>query len=290
MSRPLALAALVGLASALNATAAQAFCRTSTCDPQVGSCNTDESGCATGGPYLQWWNACVSFGVQKDGSPRRGVDYVEAISLVRNAFVRWQSVSCDGARPSIVFDANSTPVTCPHPEYNQDGGNANAWMFRDEDWPYEGAGSTLALTTVTFNVRTGEIFDADVEINSYTNALAYGEVTAGADLASIVTHEAGHFLGLSHSTNPEATMFATYQKHGSSLTTLHPDDVAGVCATYPPQNARECNFTPRHGFSSECGGEPKEGCSVSVAGAPNGRSVWWLTFAAAALLARRRRG
>jgi hypothetical protein len=271
---------------------ASAFCRTSTCDPSdpVNGCVLDANGCMTGGTYLGWSSGCVSFGVQKDASPLRGVDFNAAVALVSASFVRWQSADCGGTRPSITVKANDQAISCDRPEYNQEEGNANVWMFRDTDWPYEGVDTTLALTTVTFNVKSGEIFDADVEVNSFNNALAINGSRVGADLASILTHEAGHFLGLSHSIEVGATMYATYHQHSSSLSTLHVDDIAGICAAYPPAAGRgQCSFAPRHGFSTLCSSDQR-GCSL---GAP-ARGSQTTTIAAAALFAlaalRRRLG
>ena len=82
------------------------------------------------------------------------------------AFGAWDKADCgNGTTPAINVDFFEA-VTCDTQEYNQRGGNVNAVIFRDAVWPYVGAGNTLALTTVTFNLDSGEIFDADLEVNS----------------------------------------------------------------------------------------------------------------------------
>ncbi len=80
------------------------------------------------------------------------------------------------------------------------------------------------------------------------------------DLASILTHEAGHFLGLAHSAETSAVMYAHYHPGQNVLT---PDDVGGICSIYPPDLTRNtaggaigsvlCNATPPLGFLSTCG-------------------------------------
>jgi hypothetical protein len=140
-------------------------------------------------------------------------------------------------------------------------------MFRDDGWPYANGGETLALTTITFNTENGEIYDADVEINSYDDRknLTIGDGRIGSDLLSIATHEAGHFLGLAHSDELQATMFPSYNPGETKLRTLEADDVAGICDIYPagrPVSTQSCE--PRHGFSERCGGSSDDdGCSTS---------------------------
>jgi hypothetical protein len=174
-----------------------------------------------------------------------------------------------------MFDLDETggPIICDQPEFNKSAPNANVWMYRDDEWPYVGANSTLALTTITFEVPTGKILDADVEINSFKIDLTT-DGAGGSDLQSIVTHEAGHFLGLAHSMVKTATMNAQYQPGQISFRSLDPDDQAGICAVYPPdRDAPACTQpAPRHGFSRYCGGEggdsgdgsAKKGCSVAT--------------------------
>ena len=58
------------------------------------------------------------------------------------------------------------PVECDRVKYNQDFGNQNVIVFRDDKWDKNDSSNTLALTTVTFNPDTGEIYDADIELNT----------------------------------------------------------------------------------------------------------------------------
>jgi hypothetical protein len=131
-------------------------------------------------------------------------------------------------------------------------------MFRDQDWPYENAIDTLALTTLIFNANTGEIFDADVEINTYASDLTTGRVGPfDVDLNSVVTHEVGHFLGLSHTNAPRATMEPSYTQGETAMATIEEDDVDGICAALPPgRKVAKTSCEPRHGFSGECALEP----------------------------------
>jgi MYXO-CTERM domain-containing protein len=104
----------------------------------------------------------------------------------------------------------------------------------------------------------------------------------GYDLRNTVTHEAGHFVGLAHpcgdpsgpscQQSPPAgevpysdrTMYPTTSAGQISKRTLSVDDVAGVCAIYPPAS----------------------GCGCGTSGAPG---VLAAALAALALLAARPR-
>src|SRR6185436_4346321 len=108
--------------------------------------------------------------------------------------------------------SNLGPATCTEVLYNQNGPNQNVIVFRDDKWPYSDPNNTLGLTTVTFNADTGEIYDADMELNATAKNLSTSVAVPanGFDLLSVVTHEAGHFLGLAHATSATSTMYASY--------------------------------------------------------------------------------
>jgi hypothetical protein len=153
-------------------------------------------------------------------------------------------------------------------------------MFRDSNWPHQNAEDTLALTTITYNRENAQIFDADVEINSYQGDFTVSDDLSETrdDLLAVLTHETGHFLGLSHDTNPEATMYAYYTRTTPFVQRdLHPNDVEGVCAIYPPdQPVSQTECVPRHGFLRTCSVEQtSSGCSITQgdAGATRGAGI-----------------
>jgi MYXO-CTERM domain-containing protein len=199
------------------------------------------------------------------------------------------------------------PVACNLVQYNKDGPNQHVIIFDDSSWPHDDSNNTLALTTVTFDSTTGEIYDADMEINTAQQTLTvHDPIPAdGYDLASIVTHETGHFLGMAHSGDTRATMYAHYRQGATSMRDLTQDDVSGICSIYPPDGTRvvgdggtvpedSCDPTPRHGFTSACASaSSSSGCSVSRAGESHSRADGWGAFASLGVVlfgfARRRR-
>jgi hypothetical protein len=276
---------------------AAAFCKATTCDAASSvACPLDASGCVTGGHPLSWATGCISFAVDEAGSPKRGISYQAFDDTVRIALQQWLAVDCgDGKHPSIaLWDAGdfAGPLVCDEPEYSQEGPNANAWILRDTDWPYTGADSTFGHTTITFEASTGRILDADVELDSFGLELTTSDDAIVDDLQSIATHEAGHFLGLADSMDPDATMSATYSPASRKARSLSADDRAAICSLYPPsRDVPSCSDpSPNHGFSRYCaasGGHT--GCAV--ARPAGGRSLGALlgAFATAVCAARRAR-
>ncbi len=245
--------ALLGLVA--TSTPAGAFCRTTT-QPIPADYNP-QSGCYTQGKLLYWANACVGYSLQRDASKQ--VTLAQATDGMARAFGRWQAAACEGGGAPSIAAKDLGPVACSDVRYNQYSPNAHVIVFRDDGWPHNDSNNTLALTTVTFNVDNGEIYDADMEINSTVAITTSPVPVAGSyDFASIVTHEAGHFLGLAHSVDESAIMFAHYKPGGAVTPTA--DDVAGICAIYAPGGNRAttlgvvpetpCDPTPRHGFTT----------------------------------------
>jgi hypothetical protein len=133
--------------------------------------------------------------------------------------------------------------------YKPAGPNANVWLFEDDDWPHieTDAEGAIAITSVLFDKFTGEIYDADVELNSYGVNFTTEPAVDRVDLASVIQHESGHFLGLGHSPDAEATMCATLDPDTGEAKkrTLNSDDVEGICAVYPPGKFDElCDMLP----------------------------------------------
>jgi len=244
------------------------------------------------GTVLQWRQPCIGFALEKSGSNQVPIATIE--KLMKLSFAAWTSTDCGGGEhPRIEIDDFGT-VTCGNVEYNQHGANANVIVFRDDAWPHmdEGAGSTdtIALTTVTYDVVKGDIFDADMEINSFENKFTTTDMTADVDLRSVLTHEAGHFLGLAHSSVAEATMYPSYSNGSTALRQPKDDDQQAICNAYPPDREPQgtCDGLPRHGFSPECQASQTEGTCAVRPGA-SGFSPIALLPALALLGLRRRR-
>ena len=292
---------------------ASAFCRTTTI-PISPDFQPSATKCWEEGLPLFWKNACVGYTIAEAASDQ--IAYELATTTIDDAFAKWSNATCpaasSGTNPSVSVKFMGG-ASCARVEYNQNSPNQNVIFFRDDAWPHTDSNNTLALTTVTFDTTTGEIYDADMEINSHDQTITTSATVPqdGYDFESIVTHETGHFLGLAHSGDVNATMFARYRPGSSQMRLLTSDDARGVCAIYPADGTREtstgsvvadvCDPTPRHGFATDCSDTaasddtvPSGGGSCSLGARPPTSTAHFPGWAAAAGLlfacTARRRG
>ena len=252
---------------------AAAFCRMTT----EGGAQVGDAACIEAGAPLEWRNPCLSYAIDSRGSQWMTDDDVEeAVDL---AFKAWENADCEGSPPNLIFKPLQ-PSTCKRAEYNCEG-NVNTIAFldpwKDECSDPENPGydrNAFAVTIVWHDTRTGEILDADMMINDqlssrfnaggpYAICPDTGCTGNDADLGSIVTHEAGHFIGIGHC-NPidaddpndpcvQATMFSMADRESVNKRTLAADDIAAVCTIYPPGDLdQSCNAAPIGGLQLNC--------------------------------------
>lgn len=266
------VAVALACAASFASSEAAAYCRSTTC---IGAdCPRDEEGCKTSGEKLFWTSSCVGFNLQADSSEFIPFKYFE--QAAQRSFVEWSDLECDTGIANISFSQLES-VECHEAEYNKGGTNANIILFQDTKWNYTGVDNNLAKTTVTFNDETGEILDADIEINHANNNFTISDTDMAFDLQAILTHEIGHFIGLDHSPDFSATMYAGYEEGSTDQRSLEPDDVFAVCEAYPPERNAACAPEPKGGLGIECGGvAPEDGdggpAAASGCSASEGRS------------------
>jgi hypothetical protein len=320
MSRPsnaarAALASAAFLFTLASHRTADAYCRTTTCNPKRENCPVDPVtgcgavdvpfrwnqcptnslvSCTASAKYIAWPTSCVSYDLHAAGTPQVTFSDVEA--AVTAAFDTWNAVNCGDAGALSIVTRDLGPVACGQKTFNKQPnvGNANIVTFVS---PWTEDPTALALTTVMYSTASGDIVDADLEVND-ERPLSAGRTTASGDndLQAIVTHEAGHFLGLSH-TQPrehsEAVMYEFYESGTDRTRALTADDIEGVCAIYPRQRATsgdDCQ--PVHGLGSECSEEVGGGCCAVSPARPRGRDrspIALFTLGLMALCLRRRR-
>ena len=239
--------AVVVAALAAGARPAGAFCRTTTSKAPAGW-NPAVSGCWTDGMPLAWKTDRVPYGVASQASDQ--VSLAAATRVADLAFAAWNDAECDGKPVGIeAYDDGPTrsptaPTATPWPSGRTaptatrvTPSSHDVVVFDDVAWPYNDPVNTLALTTVTYGVDDGEVFEAYTEVNSSQHELTTTEPPPADgttfDLQAILTHEAGHFLGLAHATATSSIMYAYYQPGAITLTA---DDVDAICTVYPPSS------------------------------------------------------
>lgn len=269
-----ASAALAVLALAAVAAPAAAYVRTQT-DPYYGP------------PKDLWWGArSLTFFVNASayhGGCGNGADGVRAASALIQRSVRvWETAAyldeppCTDVKLASCGDTgyqghgydqvnliavrtgpcSSHQDAICHPTNPDDIGACmeayNCWSAGSRE---SQGGSILALTWVNYEPDTGEILDADVELNGWNGSLDAptgfnftcappgsgdcpspfgGTDCVRFDLGHTVTHEVGHLLGLDHNfTELASMMYPSAAPGDTTRRDLGADDIAGICDIYP---------------------------------------------------------
>jgi hypothetical protein len=165
----------------------------------------------------------------------------------------------------------------------------NRIVFREEGWPPELGPETLAITTLVYRRTTGELLDADIDVNGVDHRWSVEAVPPAGhdDVENTVTHELGHFLGFAHVADPNSTMYGWSDPGDVSKRDLSPDDVRGVCDVYPLGGRTPGGEGPRTGVRSGCAAH--DAPSDAGAGAALGALIP-VVLALGARQRRRRRG
>jgi MYXO-CTERM domain-containing protein len=285
--RPAALVVALGV-WALAGDAA-AYCRSTTSRMRA----TSLGECVRTGIPLSWRSRCTGFSLFRLNTPMN-IPLMEFDRLARVATEAWARVPCDADGRGIQYFRVLPNLPTWNPSgYDPRGQNSNTIGFRprwnDDAIHRPGA---IAITIATFDSFTGEIFDADMEMNDAEFDFSIGTTMSdpsAADLQTILTHEFGHFMGLSHSDNDRAVMWPEAGL-GEIRRDLTSDDSAGMCAIYPAAQtpAARCIAVPYGGLTTHAGGTLVTGtCSASPR--TTSRGAWTaLGLVALAALARRR--
>lgn len=244
---------------------------------------------------LGWRRSCIEYVVDARNSVQ--LSEAQVLDVYARSFQTWMDVTCGGSPVGFDVRIGPEPGQCDVPEYVSGDGNANSMAFVS-DWSARGhAGGAFALTTTWFDTGSGEIYDADMELNQqfwiFDDCPDSGCTDMNVvDLENTVTHELGHFFGLAHTPDDEeATMWACADTGEIKKRTLEPDDIEGLCAVYPPGSLpTDCDYTPRGGFDPLCRVDrPKESCGCAAPGLGGSPSAWWALPALLLFRLRRRR-
>lgn len=247
------------------------------------------------GRPIAWKHPCVEMRIFV-GAPPSVLTADECAEIARVAAAAWSSpqLACTAVRLTIAPDA------APSAEVGYDG--HNVIVFRQGAWcrklsalgdatntdPGCYPASALAVTSIVKNSKTGEVLDADIEINAvnyrWADLAANPSLADGAtaDFQYALTHELGHVIGLDHncyapldgqprlvdSTGapevdcyglpappPEvtfATMYPSVDLTDTSRRLLSQDDQQGACDIYPA----ESDFCPGVLHGGGCNLEP----------------------------------
>jgi Metallo-peptidase family M12 len=184
-----------------------------------------------------------------------------------------------------------------------------AVVFTSDNWSHDAAAiavTTVWYANHAGDPTDGQISDADIELNAVNYSFTTTPTTAVArpntsiaDLQNTLTHELGHVMGLAHTcwdhktaTPPldnngqpapdcnlapdlpaaimDATMYPYSQPGSTGMRVVGPDDLNGVCTSYP----NNTQATACYGFIQS------GGCQYGFARVPSTTTlVEWIVFA-----------
>lgn len=240
------------LGVALASAPASAFVRTRGCDATGEVCSD-----------IAWPTNCASYLLDSSAGEVTGLSLARVIEEIDASFAAWDAsaVACSFMNFTSAGTAPNLSVA-----FDGDGNEDNIIVFIADGWtdlPGFHDPSAIALTSVFFDPGSGTIVNADMEFNAdLFEPVIVGEFDGvdpdrpDADILNTMTHEAGHFLGLDHSADDNATMFFAADDAETLKRDLAQDDINGLCAIYPvaddPGECEPAGFIPRRGLFGRC--------------------------------------
>ena len=242
------------------------------------------------GVPISWLTPCVSMYLYS-GSPPPFMTAVQLFEASREAAATWSypavpatdlhlSVIAETQAPAEIGYDHRNVIVFRQDSWCRYGGTPQNTSSSDPSLPSDTTDTTcyspsaLAITSIFKNATTGEIVDADIELNavyfSWSDRLAnpvMAPTAPVADFQNTLTHELGHVVGLDHvcfsasdnherltdntgapevdcygstplpSSMTEATMYPSVELSDTSRRTLSPDDEQGVRDIYPRRQA-----------------------------------------------------
>lgn len=197
------------------------------------------------GAPLVWQQREVSYVVVRPLNYERlpGLDESGLGEQVRAAFARWDS-GCAALRPSFAGFVDAAEVGD-----GQDG--RNVIRFIDAGWCSSGStcrGSAHAITRVFADTKTGQIAEADIELDSERETFSKRGTGPSDAIAieAVLTHEIGHLLGLAHpppstagTTLPVEVMEDGHTRGSDAVVEPSAEEKAFVCDTYSEEALKD---------------------------------------------------
>ncbi|NOZ87220.1 MAG: matrixin family metalloprotease [Deltaproteobacteria bacterium] len=177
------------------------------------------------GAGLHWCTSRVNIWLNEDGSSK--ISGGKDLDALRTAMDVWNSVECN--HPELV-EVGLTQDRDKHGK-GTPARNFIVWRTRDE-WEQAGYSfSALAMTTLWYDPGSGRVYKGTMEFNDTQN-WSVGTPVTGTDVWNTASHEFGHFIGMDHSKDPNATMYPYTGGHDMVKRDLNNDDINGICSIY----------------------------------------------------------
>ncbi len=234
----------------------------------------------------------------------------DLLSAAQSAFAAWSAPSCADLHPIVAGTTALDTVA-------DDGAAVIAW--REAGWSELGySPAQIAVTRMEYvhdSATEWSLGGADIAMNgeNYTWVIEGGMAgSATVDVQTLLTHEAGHFLGLAHPCEvgganaapscgmlyPTTAPTMTPGYFGQAGRTLESDDIEGICFLYPSTSAADAGVPDTDGgiagdaaIGSDAGTTPasEAGCSVSRFNHSGSGHISYIVMAALGVWVGRRR-
>ncbi|NOY90914.1 MAG: matrixin family metalloprotease [Deltaproteobacteria bacterium] len=162
------------------------------------------------------WCGTVPYGLAR---PSDDLGDATSESEVRRALDDWTRVSCTNLTNNYTGRSGATAGAA-------DGQSVVGWV--ESGWPFDR--NAIGVTGPRWG-GSGCFVEADMQLNgvnfTWTTAPGRG---GNVNAYSIALHEGGHYYGLGHSNDSNATMYFAYT---GGVSTLNADDETGICTLYP---------------------------------------------------------
>ncbi len=192
---------------------------------------------------------------------------ISEFQAIQDSFNRWRGIR----ESEIDFEFTGSTTS----EVTSASDNRNVIRFVGSNI----TAGVFAVTITTFDTTTGEILDADMELNDrdFTWDTLGPTNTTGtpgrAYIENVVTHEIGHLIGFDHPGNSRSTLFYASSAGLINQVSLERDDVAQAISDYPHAGLTDPSLGIVQGSVTDSTSAGQFGVGVVLLDVATGRNV-----------------
>lgn len=157
------------------------------------------------------------------------------VEAIHRSFQKWREISISRLDFEYLGTTSITGVA---------NDNRNVVSFVDHDYAFNGR---LAVGHYWYYTSTGEMADSDIVFNPDEDWYTQGDHPDHFDIEALLTHEIGHFIGVTHTGIMSSSMYPYTGPERINHRLLSPDEHSTAAATYsaPPLAAERGTISGR---------------------------------------------